>query len=377
MNVVMRKTKSRKIIEEILSAAGITVNGEKPWDIRVSDERFYQHVFCKGSLGLGESYMEGWWECERLDDFFGRIMPLHPENKVNKSLKLLWHSLNAALLNKCDKSGAFEIGKRHYDIGNDLYVSMLDKRMVYSCAYWKDADNLDDAQETKLDLICRKLNIRSGDRILDIGCGWGSFAKYAAEKYGTEVVGVTVSKEQVELGQKICAGLPVEIRLQDYRDVDEKFDHVVSIGMFEHVGYKNYETYMKKVYNCLYDGGLFLLHTIGRGATRISSDPWIDRYIFPNYCLPSVKQITSSIKGLFVVEDWHNFGSYYATTLNSWFNNFDCNWEKLKHAFDSRFYRMWKYYLLSCAGAFKSRELHVWQIVLSKKGIPGGYQSIR
>ena len=306
----------------MLDQIGVKINGDNLCDIRVLNEKFYQRVLSGASLGLGESYMDGWWECECLDEFFHRLIPSRPEDKIKKDWKLLLHILNAVILNKGSKSRAFQIGERHYDIGNELYMNMLDKRMVYSCAYWKDAKNLDEAQEAKLDLICRKLGLHPGMKILDIGCGWGSFAKYAAEKYGVEVVGITVSKQQVKLGRELCKGLPVEINLQDYRDVDGKFDHIVSIGMFEHVGYKNYRTFMDIVHKCLKDGGLFLLHTIGNNQSHITTDPWIGKYIFPNSLVPAMRQICASVEGLFVMEDWHNFGSHYDATLRAWFKKF-------------------------------------------------------
>ncbi len=365
----MGTDRSKSIIQEILYPAGIALDGENPWDIRVKDERFYRRVVRDGSLGLGESYMEGWWECERLDEFFSRILPTQPEDRIKKSWRLLLRVLGARLINPGRKSRAFRIGERHYDRGNDLFKSMLDRRMVYSCAYWKGAGNLDDAQEAKLDLICRKLGIKTGDRILDIGCGWGSLARYAAEHYNAEVVGITVSSEQVSLGRQLCCGLPIEIRLQDYRDMDEKFDHIASIGMFEHVGYRNYRTYMQKAHDCLTDHGLFLLHTIGRDVSQVTTDPWMGKYIFPNSLIPSMKQISASIEGLFIVEDVQNLGHDYDATLISWFNNFDGDWDKLNEFYDQRFYRMWKYYLLSAAGTFRSRCLQVWQILLSKKGV--------
>jgi len=364
----------KQSIEEILSAAGISINGTNSIDIRIKDERFYKRVTTDGSLGLGESYMEGWWDCENLDDFFCSLMCSDAEDKVKKNWSLL---LRAALLNVNSKSRAFQIGERHYDIGNDLYQNMLDKRMTYSCGYWKDANNLDEAQEAKLDLICRKLDLQPGDRILDIGCGWGSFVKYAAEKYRVKAVGITVSEKQALLAKEICTGLPVEIRLQDYRELDEKFDHIVSVGMFEHVRYKNHRTYMETACKCLSDDGLFLLHTIGDSHSNIAAEPWCDKYIFPNSLIPSLKQISASMEKIFVMEDLHNFGAYYDPTLISWFNNFNRNWVTLKNHYTDRFYRMWKYYLLSCAGSFRARCLQVWQIVLSQKGVPGGYQPIR
>jgi cyclopropane-fatty-acyl-phospholipid synthase len=361
----------KRAIQKILSPSGITLNGDKPWDIRVMDERFYKRVLKEGSLGFGESYMDGWWECEQLDELFTKILPTHPKEKIKINWKLLVPMLSAVIFNAGRKAKAFQVGERHYDKGNELFKNMLDNKMVYSCAYWKDARSLDEAQEAKLDLICRKLRLKPGDRILDIGCGWGSLARYAAENYKVEVVGITVSKAQVSLGQELCRGLPVEIRLQDYRDIDEKFDHIVSVGMFEHVGCKNYRTYMEKVHNCLKADGLFLLHTIGDGVSCINIDPWLDKYIFPNALIPSLKQISGAAEGLFITEALQNIGVHYDATLTSWFKNFDNNWDKLKGLYDQRFYRLWKYYLLSSAGTFRSRTMLVWQILFSKKGNSG------
>jgi cyclopropane-fatty-acyl-phospholipid synthase len=373
----MGKDHYKHIVKDILHHASVIINGSNPWDIMVKDDRFYARVIKEGSLGLGESYMEGWWECERLDEFFSKLLPSNPEQKIKKGMKLILHEINSLVFNLSKKSRAFQIGDRHYDIGNELYRYMLDRRMIYSCGYWKNAPDLDSAQEAKLDIICKKIGLRFGDKLLDIGCGWGGFAKYAAEKYGAVVVGITVSKQQESLAKEYCEGLPIEIRLQDYRDINEKFDHIVSIGMFEHVGYKNYRIYMEIVNKCLKDNGLFLLHTIGNNYSEVTTNPWIDKYIFPNSLIPSMKQISDAAEGLFIIEDLHNFGCYYDPTLLSWFKNFDNNWPTLKAKYGDRFYRMWKYYLLSSAGTFRSRFMQLWQIVFSKKGVPEGYHSIR
>jgi cyclopropane-fatty-acyl-phospholipid synthase len=368
LTLVKQIGKSREAVESLLTAAGVSINGAHPWDIQVRDDRFYRNLLANGSLGAGESYMDGWWECDRLDEMICRVLGIKIENQLS-SWRFVLESLKAKLFNLQRKSKAFRIGEKHYDIGNDLYVNMLDRRMLYTCGYWKEASTLDQAQEHKLSLICRKIGLKAGMTLLDIGCGWGGLAKYAAENYGVRVVGITVSKEQSLLAKESCRGLPVEIRLQDYRDLKEKFDRIVSIGMFEHVGYKNYRRYMGIVHRCLADDGTFLLQTIGSNVSRVCTDPWIEKYIFPGSMLPSIKQIGEAVEGLFIMEDWHNFGPDYDKTLMAWFKNFDGNWAKIKSRYDERFYRMWRFYLLSCAGSFRARQNQVWQVLLSKKGV--------
>jgi cyclopropane-fatty-acyl-phospholipid synthase len=290
------------------------------------------------------------------------------DERVKGNWKILLHGLRSKLFNLQRVSRAFQIGERHYDISNDLYIAMLDKRMNYTCAYWKDAQNLDPAQEAKLDLVCKKIGIQPGMKILDLGCGWGSFAKYASEKYGAEVLGVTVSKNQVELGKQLCQGLNVELQLQDYRDVEGEFDAVISIGIMEHVGYKNYHTYMDVVNRTLKDGGIAFIHTIGGNKSSISTNPWVDKYIFPNGMLPSIAQLAKAMEKTFIVEDLHNIGPHYDKTLMAWYDNFEKAWPELKNQFDETFFRMWRYYLLSSAGGFRARYTQLWQMVLTRPG---------
>lgn len=374
----MRTEKYKSLVKELLSLAGIEINGRNPWDIQIYDERFYKRVVSEVELGLGESYMDGWWDVDKLDEMICRIIRADLQKKVRYNLKVALQLAGFYLINMQARHRAFIIGEKHYDLGNDLFQNMIDKRMNYSCAYWKNAADLDQAQENKLELICKKLYLESGMRVLDIGCGWGAFGKYAAEKYGVEVVGITVSKEQISLGRELCKGLPVRFELMDYRDLNEKFDRIVSVGMIEHVGYKNYKTYFKIAEKCLNDDGLFLLHTIGEVRSVKNTDPWTHKYIFPNGMLPSIAQLAKAVEGLFVIEDLHNFGADYDKTLIAWFNNFNTNWYKIKEKYGERFYRMWKYFLLSSAGAFRARNKNqLWQIVLSKKGVKGGYIPIR
>lgn len=372
----MSRDKFRQKIEWLLSQADVKVGGKRPWDLQVQNEEFYRRVTAEGSLGLGESYTDGWWDCDRLDEFFYRVFRADLESKVKQRLHI-FDVLKAKLLNFQKPSRAFEIGKRHYDIGNDLFRLMLDSHLIYSCAYWRNVSSLDEAQVAKLDLVCRKLGLQPGMRVLDIGCGWGGTAKFAAERYQVEVVGVTVSQEQVKFANKLCQGLPVEIRLQDYRNLEGTFDRVLSLGMFEHVGYKNYITYMRVVKRLLRGDGLFLLQTIGRNRSDATTDRWLSRYIFQNSMLPSAKQICAAFDGLFIIEDWQSLGPDYDKTLMSWFRNFHENWYSLRNDYGERFYRMWKYYLLSCAGAFRARENQLWQLVLSPTGVQGSYVSPR
>ncbi len=364
-------------VQKLLDRADVQINGTRPWDIKVNNEQLYERILAGGMLAVGEAYMDGWWDCSALDQLTDHILRAKWDLKKILPKQLGWDVLKAKLINQQRKSRAYEIGKRHYDTGNKLFQLMLDKRMNYSCAYWKNARNLDEAQEDKLALICKKLKIKPGMTVLDIGCGWGSLAKYIAEKFQAKVTGITVSEKQVKLAREMCEGLDVEIRYQDYRDLTDKYDSIVSVGMFEHVGYKNYREFFKVVDRSLKDNGLFLLHTIGGKRPAKSVNPWINKYIFPRGMLPAASQITQNFESLFKLEDWHNFGTHYDRTLMSWYHNFNKNWDKIRNRYDERFRRMWNYYLLTCAGAFRARQNQLWQIVLSKIDSPIDYESIR
>lgn len=357
----------------LLEHAGIHIDGDAPIDLRVHDDRLYPRVFAHGSLGLGEAYMDGWWDADDLPGLCTRLLTAGLDQEL-KTLDALLAHLKARFINLQRGERAFEIGKAHYDLGNDLFHAMLGKRMVYSCGYWAKADNLDDAQAAKLDLVCRKLRLKTGQRVLDIGCGWGEALKYAAEHYGIEGVGITVSREQAEYARELCAGLPIEIRLQDYHDVDERFDAVYSLGMFEHVGAKNYRAYFETVRRCLNEDGLSLLHCIGSNSAPGQTDPWIEKYIFPNSMIPAASQVTSALENLFVVEDWHNFGADYDRTLTAWRANIEAAWPTLPTSYDERFRRMWRYYLAVSAAVFRSRRDQLWQITLSPNGVRGDYR---
>ncbi len=363
-------SQAEDLVKKLLKSADIEVNGSHPWDIQVHDDRFYDRVLKEVALGLGESYMDGWWDSQAIDQFIDRALRARLDQVIKGNWKILLQVLRAKLFNLQSSARAFQIGERHYDLGNDLYQAMLDKRLNYTCAYWKEASTLDEAQEAKLDLVCRKIGLKPGMKVLELGCGWGSFAKYAAEKYGVEVLGVTVSEKQVELGRELCQGLPVELRLQDYREVEGQYDRVISIGVMEHVGYKNYRTYMEVVDRTLRPGGVGFFHTIGSNTSEIRTNAWTEKYIFPNGMLPSIAQLSRAMEGLFVIEDLHNIGPHYDPTLMAWHANFEKAWPDLQDKYSERFYRMWRYYLLSSAGGFRSRMNQLWQVVFTRPGDP-------
>jgi cyclopropane-fatty-acyl-phospholipid synthase len=336
-------SQAEKVIRELLAQAEIEVNGSQPWDVQVHNPNFYERVLSDASLGLGEAYMDGWWDCPALDEFINRALKARLDEKVRNNSRYLIQTLRAKLLNRQSRQRAYQVGEQHYDLGNDLYRAMLDKRLNYTCGYWRDAKNLDEAQEAKLELVCRKLSLKPGMKVLELGCGWGSFAKYAAEKYGVSVLGVTVSKE---------------------------YDAVISIGVMEHVGPRNYSTYMQVVERCLKPNGIGFIHTIGTNQNLTSGEPFTDKYIFPNGVLPSLRNLTAAMAQLFVIEDIHNIGPNYDPTLMAWYANFEAAWPTLKGTYGERFFRMWRYYLLSSAGGFRSRNQQLWQIVFTRQGTP-------
>lgn len=368
---------ARRILGEAFNGADIQFGGIRPWDVRIHNDRFFSRVFAGGSMAFGESYMDGWWDCDDLAEMFHRLLKSGVASRFPVSPATVLAYVTSHLVNLQTRRRSRNVGRRHYDLGNDFFEVMLDPAMQYSCAYFKDTDDLAEAQRLKMDLICRKLGLEPGMRLLDIGCGWGGLARYAAENFGCHVTGITISREQETWAREHCKGLPVDIRLQDYREVGETFDRIVSVGMVEHVGFKNYRRYMEMAARCLEPGGLFLCHTIAANTSRRFADPWITRYIFPNSMLPSPAQLIRAAEGLFVLEDVHGFGEFYDPTLCAWNEKVHDAWPRFRDRCGERFLRMWRYYLLSCAGAFRARDMQVFQFVLSRGGVPGGYRSIR
>jgi len=370
---------ARRTLEEILSPVGVAINGDAPWDVRVHDARFFERVLAEGTLGLGESYVDGWWDCDRLDELVCRAIRCNLDHHIldwrNKLFLVLMRTRNLQTLTR-----AKHVAESHYDLGNHFFSQMLGPTMNYSCAYWRNAVDLDGAQEAKMDLVARKLQLRPGDRLLDIGCGWGSMARFAAERFGCEAVGITISRRQYEWAEERLRSTPARVLLLDYRSPELQrlgpFDKIVSIGMFEHVGRRNYRGFFSVVQSLLKSDGLFLLHTILNDHTP--AEPWVNRYIFPNGMLPSHIDLDRALRKLFVVEDLHNFGADYDRTLMAWHANYSRYETQPDFPYSVRFQRIWRYYLLTYAGSFRARTRnHLCQIVLAKSGVPGGYRSVR
>lgn len=392
------QSSAERFVRSWLMSSDIRVNGIRHWDIKVNDKRVYEEVIGHRDIGIGDTYMAGYWDCESIDQLVEIASRTRLLNKIPVNKDLIFSVLKekAKIFKPGRSSRALEVGERHYDLGNDLYREMLGETMTYTCGYWKDAQNLDQAQKTKLDLIGKKLDLKSGMSVLDIGGGFGSLAMHLAKNYGVRVVNIGISKEQISLANELTVkadlpkvnGLPaVENRFQKYQDMDpsEKFDRVVSVGMFEHVTADYYKSFMQTVNGSLKDDGIFVLHTIGAPVAS-GQKTWITKHIFPNGQIPSFSQIYKASEGIFSIRDWHVFpNSYYDKTLMAWFSNFERSWDKLKGKYGDpskpeekgEFYRMWKLYLLSCAGLFRAGNLQLWQIAMTKHGIPSEYQSVR
>jgi cyclopropane-fatty-acyl-phospholipid synthase len=363
-------------VRQRLGQAGIGVGASGSSDIQVHRSRFYRRLVRGRQLGMAESYMDGDWDSAHLDQVATRLLLSTAGNGLHSTPRELLERTTAKLLPRWTRPNVMRRVAPHYNLGNDLFEKMLDRDyMAYTCGYWRGgATTLEEAQRAKLDLICRKLGLQEGMTVLDIGCGWGPFAKYAAETYGATVTGVTLSERQVELGRRRCEGLPVELMVRDYRDVEGTFDRVVSVGCLEHIGHRNHRTFFETIYRSLKDGGRALVHSFGVAKSQYIVGGFYEKYVFPLVNLPSVAQIGKALDGLFVVEDVHNFGPDYDPTLMEWNKRFQAAWPELEGEYGKmlggRFKRMFEFYLLCTAGFMRSRTGQIWQWVLTKPGTP-------
>jgi cyclopropane-fatty-acyl-phospholipid synthase len=367
---------SKQLSLRILGLAGIEVNGKNAWDIQVHDDRLWNRIISQRELGLAEAYMDGWWDVESIDQFLTKLLEINVLDKAPFSISLVGHAVKSTVLNRQTKAKAAANAKHHYNIGNDLYTRMLDKEMAYSCGYWKTAKTLDQAQIAKFDLICRKLELKPGMKLLDIGCGWGGLLRYAAKNYGIIGTGISPADNQIELARAKNGKLKIEYLQMDYRDLSGKFDRIVSVGMMEHVGPKNLETFFNKCISLLAPDGMMLHHTIASNETKQVTDPFFDRYIFPGGVLPSLAQISKAVEKKVIIEDVHNFGPDYEKTLLAWYANINKKWREIPN-YDERFRRMWNYYLLSSAAGFRARHIQLLQVVFRPMTSRGAYKAVR
>ena len=367
---------SREVAARILEAAGIPLNSSEPWSIQVHNEKMWDRVISQQQLGFAESYMDGWWDCQALDVMITKLLSINVLKLLRPSPALALHVARSYLLNNQTKQKAAQNAKHHYNIGNDLYSRMLDEEMAYSCAYWSKAETLNQAQIDKFDLICRKLELQPGMRLLDIGSGWGGFLRHAVKNYGVQATGISPADNQINLAIEKSAGLGITFIQQDYRDLKGQFDRIVSIGMMEHVGPKNYMTFFQKCDELLAPGGRMLHHTIVSNITKQVTDPFFDRYIFPGGVLPSLAQISSATENGFVIEDVQNLGPDYDRTLLEWHKNISAKWQEIPQ-YDPHFQRMWNYYLLASAAGFRAGDLQLMQCVFHRVGPRATYIAAR
>ena len=350
---------------------------EHPIKIKILDKTLHWKLLINPDLYLGEGYMNGSIVIENgtLTDFLeialknvGRQPTNTMTNILGRFRRVYRYITNFNLIGKSKENVA-----HHYDISEKFYDLFLDEKRQYSCAYFKNEDNtLEEAQNNKIDHIIKKLNLKPNQRVLDIGCGWGTLALDIAKKTQCEVVGITLSENQLEYAKQKAKEMnlenQVEFRLADYRQLNEKFDRVVSVGMFEHVGRKFYNKYFSKVFDFLNEDGVALIHTIGSINPPRGPQPWITKYIFPGGYTPSLSEVSLPIeKSGLIVSDIEVLRTHYQHTLRNWKDRFISKKEEVLEMFDEKFFRMWEFYLVSCEMAFKWSDQVVFQFQLTKK----------
>lgn len=358
---------SQFAVARIFSIADVAINGTRRWDIRVSDDRFFPSVLFQGSLGLGESYLRGWWTCEDLEELFYRLITGGLE-RISRALPVhMIGRLADRFVNQQTRDKSLRVAERHYNLGNDLFLSFLGAYKNYSCGLYESTQTLDEAQVAKMEKICHELDLRPGDRLLDVGGGWGEFARFAATRHGCHVTSINIADEQIAYATEYCGDAPVEIRKCDYREISGRYNKIAVIAMLTHVGYKNYRLFMEVMSRCLEPNGLILIETVGGHVSQTNCEPWTDKYIFPGGMIPSLEQLDRSVEGLFHRTRISEFGLSYVRTLRSWHQNLLAAWPTLRHRYDDSTRLMFEYFFLSCAGAFRARDLVYWHVLLSKR----------
>lgn len=370
-----------------LEKAGIAIGGPNDFDIHVNDDRFYEMFFKDRTVGAGEAYTEGFWDVKDLKLLAEKIFLSGKLDHQYGFLNNLIYQLNKA---QGKLKALFDI-KKTYDHNIELYRAMLDKRLLYTCAYWNNIDysvaNLDLAQEQKLELVCQKLGLHQqpkGQSILDYGCGFAGFAKYAHEKYGAKVVGITISKLQYKVAKEICKGLPIEIRFQDYRDIPkgELYDHLVALGIIEHITVKNAREFILNAKSHLknekYQDNRFVLHGMFTNGTEHRIDPWMEKYIFPGAEIFTFKHLFDMIHGVFYCQDFHPFGPDYSLTADAWYQRLEMNYGNLLPSEqNNEFMRTFEFYLKTASASFLTQRNNLMQMVLTHGPVINGLEPVR
>ena len=355
-------------VRKLFSSAGVTINGDNPWDIEVNDDRFYRDVLFRGSLGLGESYLREYWRAADLEELFFRLTSSNLEQISKRLPTQLVNSSVSRLSNRQTPSRALSNAEHHYNLGNDLFFEFLGRYKNYSCGYFRDTDSLDEAQLAKMRRLCDLLELEEGDTLLDVGGGWGEFARFAAENRGCHVTSVNISDSQIRHAREYCRDANVDVVRSDYRDLRGRFSKIAVIAMFTHVGPKNYRQFMQTMHRLLQAGGRMVMETVGALTATERCEPWTDKYIFPGGIIPSPQQIESACAGLFRLRIVEEFGADYVITLRHWHRNFMAAWPRLSQRYSETTRRMFEYYLLSVAGAFRSSDLLHYHLEFDRIG---------
>lgn len=358
---------------QIINNKTSTISTNNNPDIIVNNNNFYTKLLKHGEIGLGESYVDKDWDSNNLEETLYNLI-INQKKIENAIIK---NSPNLIIKKLLDiPSDIFSTDntkndiKFHYDIGNKLYENMLGKSMLYSCAYfYKQGLSLDEAQYAKLDLIAKKLNLKEGMRVLDIGCGFGTAAIYLSKKFNVNILGISLSKEQINYFNSIYTGTQVQVIYKDYRELtrehNNSYDCIYSIGMFEHIGINNHIDYYNKCFKLLKTNGTMLIHTIVSNKRLYSHNSWITKYIFPGAELPHISDFTKKYTDNWLLQDLQCIGKSYSKTLLAWKKNI--NDSSVFNNYDDKFKRTWNYYLLLCSAAFRAREITVFQLVYFKK----------
>ena len=374
LDILDRGIENARICFEI-DGSEVTVgrgDGEGEVTIRVAEERFFRRVLTEGNLGLGEAFMDGDFTVEK--GSLERFLEILLRSRLDRKIKAKPGAAARILLMRTADHlrGKAHNVQRHYDLGDDLFESFLDSTLSYSCGYAKDpGDDIETLQDNKLHRICQKLRLAEGERLLDIGCGYGGVLIHAAKHYGARGVGVTLSKNHCRSGQAAAAAAGVadrvEIRFADFNDVTGEFDKVVSVGMMEHVPRGEYRPYFSKIAEVLTPGGLGLVHTVGANSATNEHDPFTQKYIFPNSNQPRLSEIATGLEkhGLAIL-DVENMIRHYAYTATRWLENFRANRGRLDASrYDQAFQRMWEYYLACCVAAGYASDSALYQVLFT------------